>query len=200
MLLTIMQTGDDSAAGELANSNAIIMPANQGCLRYADAMRLGRNGRCADATAAAAAGDELLRGFPWYLHAVHRLVAEEAIQHGWGDPVGWLRPATEYFHHAGQARLASACASLLRKAGASLPHGGARYANVPAVFRARGVTARELEVLAALKEGLSNREIGARLYLSPKTVEKHVASLMNKLDVRTRAQLAAIAASGTVPT
>jgi DNA-binding NarL/FixJ family response regulator len=55
------------------------------------------------------------------------------------------------------------------------------------------VTERELEVLVNLADGLSNKQIGARLYLSPKTVEKHVASLMDKLDVRTRASLATIA-------
>ena len=52
-----------------------------------------------------------------------------------------------------------------------------------------GVTEREMEVLTILADGLSNKAIGARLYLSPKTVEKHVASLMDKLDVRTRSQL-----------
>jgi DNA-binding NarL/FixJ family response regulator len=61
------------------------------------------------------------------------------------------------------------------------------------------VTARELEVLEAVRDGLSNPEIAARLYLSRKTVEKHVGSLMNKLGVRARAQLAAIATSGTLP-
>jgi DNA-binding NarL/FixJ family response regulator len=53
-----------------------------------------------------------------------------------------------------------------------------------------------MEVLSLVAEGLSNRAIGDRLYLSPKTVEKHISSLMDKLDVRSRAQLAAIAASG----
>ena len=43
-----------------------------------------------------------------------------------------------------------------------------------------GVTARELEVLRLLGEGLSNKDIGARLYLSPRTVERHVASLTVK--------------------
>jgi DNA-binding NarL/FixJ family response regulator len=51
-----------------------------------------------------------------------------------------------------------------------------------------------MEVLAVLSDGLSNKEIAARLYLSPKTVEKHVASLMDKLEVRSRTQLAAMAA------
>jgi DNA-binding NarL/FixJ family response regulator len=60
-------------------------------------------------------------------------------------------------------------------------------------LRARSVTDREMEVLSLVTEGLSNRAIGDRLYLSPKTVEKHISSLMDKLDVRSRVQLTAIA-------
>ncbi|MBV8716066.1 MAG: helix-turn-helix transcriptional regulator [Chloroflexi bacterium] len=67
---------------------------------------------------------------------------------------------------------------------------------MPPALRARGVTGREMEVLSVIGDGLSNREIGARLYVSPKTIEKHISSLMDKLEVRTRAQLAAIGSSG----
>ena len=55
--------------------------------------------------------------------------------------------------------------------------------------------AKDAQILALLAEGLSNKEIAARLYLSPKTVEMHVASLMDKLEVRSRAQLGALAAT-----
>jgi DNA-binding NarL/FixJ family response regulator len=43
-------------------------------------------------------------------------------------------------------------------------------------------------------EGLSNPEIAATLVLSPRTVEKHVASLLTRTGSRSRAQLAALAA------
>ena len=49
---------------------------------------------------------------------------------------------------------------------------------------AAGVTAREAEVMDLLVDRLSNREIAQRLYLSPRTVEKHVASLLEKPGVR----------------
>ena len=55
-----------------------------------------------------------------------------------------------------------------------------------ASLRALGLTARELEVLRLLGEGLSNKDIGARLYLSPRTVERHVASLTAKAGVSRR--------------
>jgi DNA-binding NarL/FixJ family response regulator len=54
-----------------------------------------------------------------------------------------------------------------------------------------GVSAREREVLALLAEGLTDREIGERLGISPRTVETHVGSLLSKLGVRNRAQAAA---------
>jgi len=148
-----------------------------------------------------AAGDAAVaRSCPWGLHLGRRLVADEAILHAWGEPAMWLAEAALFFDSHGQPRIASACRSLLRKAGGQAIRSSRSHPNVPACFRVRGITEREMEVLSILGEGLSNRDIGERLYLSPKTVEKHVSSLMDKLDVRTRAQLAAIAASGVIPT
>jgi DNA-binding NarL/FixJ family response regulator len=64
---------------------------------------------------------------------------------------------------------------------------------VPPDLRAIGVTSREAEVLVLVAEGLTNQEIGARLHLSPRTVEKHVASLLAKTGHRRRTQLAGYA-------
>ena len=58
-----------------------------------------------------------------------------------------------------------------------------------------GVSAREAEVLAALSEHLTNAEIGARLFISIRTVESHVSSLLRKLQVADRRALAAVAAT-----
>jgi DNA-binding CsgD family transcriptional regulator len=52
---------------------------------------------------------------------------------------------------------------------------------------AAGVTVREAEVMDLVVERLSNREIAERLYLSPRTVEKHIASLLDKLGVERNA-------------
>ena len=51
---------------------------------------------------------------------------------------------------------------------------------IPAALRSAGVTVREYEILKLLADRLSNREIARRLHLSPRTVEKHVASLIVK--------------------
>ena len=56
-----------------------------------------------------------------------------------------------------------------------------------------GLTEREVEVLAALAEGLGNKEIGERLFISPRTVDTHRTNLMRKLDTHNVAALVRIA-------
>ncbi|MDQ2749827.1 MAG: LuxR C-terminal-related transcriptional regulator [Actinomycetota bacterium] len=58
-----------------------------------------------------------------------------------------------------------------------------------------GISAREAEVLAALGEHLSNAEIGAQLFISIRTVESHVSSLLRKFQVDDRRALATVAAN-----
>ena len=50
------------------------------------------------------------------------------------------------------------------------------------------LSGRELEVLALVAEGLSNREIGERLFITPGTVKNHVSDILAKLNVRDRTQ------------
>jgi len=52
------------------------------------------------------------------------------------------------------------------------------------------LTAQELQVALIVAEGASNREAAARLFLSPKTIEKHLGNAYRKLGVRSRTQLA----------
>jgi predicted ATPase/DNA-binding CsgD family transcriptional regulator len=61
--------------------------------------------------------------------------------------------------------------------------------------RADDLTARELQVAAAIARGLGNRAIGSELGIAPATVARHVANIMAKLDFSSRAQIAGWAAS-----
>ena len=63
-------------------------------------------------------------------------------------------------------------------------------AKVPAAY---GLTGRELEVLRLLAAGRTNTQIGAELYISPKTAGVHVSSILRKLGVSGRVQAAAVA-------
>ncbi|MDA1080616.1 MAG: response regulator transcription factor [Gemmatimonadetes bacterium] len=63
----------------------------------------------------------------------------------------------------------------------------------PAPRAAELLTARELEILAHIADGATNREIGTRLGISTRTVEAHRDSLMRKLGVRTVAGLTRLA-------
>jgi class 3 adenylate cyclase/tetratricopeptide (TPR) repeat protein len=67
------------------------------------------------------------------------------------------------------------------------------------VWAERGVTRREAEVLAAVGERLTNAEIAARLYVSERTVESHVSSLLRKLQAADRHELAQMVESKTGP-
>ena len=53
-------------------------------------------------------------------------------------------------------------------------------------------TNREIEVLQLISEGLVNREIGQRLFLSEETVKSHVRHLLAKLQARSRAHAVAV--------
>lgn len=63
-----------------------------------------------------------------------------------------------------------------------------------------GFTDREKEILVLVSEGLTNREIGKRLYLAEKTVKNIVSRLFTKLGVERRVQAAVIASHTLVPT
>ena len=55
------------------------------------------------------------------------------------------------------------------------------------------LTPRERDVLTALVDGSTNRQIAKRLFMSEKTVEMHVSRILAKLGVRNRLQAAAVA-------
>ena len=102
-----------------------------------------------------------------------------------------LREALAGFQRLGARSAAAIVARRLREGGArGLPRGPHRVTREnPA-----GLTAREAEVLALLGSGGSNAEIAARLFLSERTVEHHVAAVLRKLGVGSRGRAVSEAA------
>lgn len=91
--------------------------------------------------------------------------------------------ALERFRSLGARAAAEITVRRLRAMGARhIPRGPNRVAsNNPA-----GLTARELEVLRLVVEGLTDGEIAERLYLSRRTVSQHVSTILRKLDAKSR--------------
>ncbi|WP_066823565.1 helix-turn-helix transcriptional regulator [Sphingomonas mali] len=56
-----------------------------------------------------------------------------------------------------------------------------------------GLTRREIDVLGAIDKGWTNRQIGEQLFVSAKTIDHHVSSILGKLGARTRGEAAALA-------
>ncbi|MBG6137311.1 DNA-binding CsgD family transcriptional regulator/tetratricopeptide (TPR) repeat protein [Longispora fulva] len=166
---------------------------NQQFVLFARAILHGRSGRPVEAAEAFEAAVEAAAVFPMAAHLGRRLVAEAAIVDGWGEPAVWLRAAEEYFHTAEVPAVASACRALLRRAGASAVQRRAGRDQIPAELRACGVTVREFEVFELLADHPGNQGIAKRLYISPRTVEKHVASLLAKTGHPDRAALSGFA-------
>jgi DNA-binding NarL/FixJ family response regulator len=72
-------------------------------------------------------------------------------------------------------------------------HGSVIPFTAPATREAgQDPTAREIEVLQLVADGLVNREIGERLFLSEETVKSHVRHLLAKLQARSRAHAVAV--------
>jgi DNA-binding CsgD family transcriptional regulator len=182
-LLVLAAAGDQRAAGEIEAARASGLAAafaNRGLIGYAEAILAGRAGSGGRADELAEASERFLAPYPVWADLARMYAAEAALADGWGEPRRWLETARESFAVHGVEALAWRCATLLRGA-------------VPPSWASLGVTAREADVLRLVAEGLANKEIATRLYLSPRTVEKHVESLLRKTGARSRTQLVALA-------
>lgn len=97
--------------------------------------------------------------------------------------------ALEIFERHGARPIIEKLKQKMRAQGAHIPR-GPRPATRENPF---GLTAREMEVLSCLAEGLSNNAIAQKLSLSPRTVEHHIASILQKMGVGSRNEAVALA-------
>jgi DNA-binding NarL/FixJ family response regulator len=102
----------------------------------------------------------------------------------------WLRQALDLYEAMGATLDADRTRRALRDAGGAVPRRKRAAKPVPAELARAGVTAREAEVLQRIGQGAPNADIAEQLYVSVRTVESHVSSLLQKLGARNRAELA----------
>jgi DNA-binding NarL/FixJ family response regulator len=157
--------------------------------RAAVTLATGDAGRAAELAAAAVAQadeiEDLLDGVKARLLGASALDAAGRR----GDAVAELRRAAELAARGSAGKLGDQIARALRGLGESAP----RVAP-PRAVGADGfglLTEREREISELVAQGQSNKEVAAALFLSEKTVEKHLSRAFGKLGVRSRGELAA---------
>ncbi len=181
--LLLASAGDERAAAAIDEARRLgvtVNRLNRGLLGYAEAILAGRRGEPELASDAARAADADLAHYRVWGDVARLQAAALALADDWGQPQAWLEAAQASFAAHGIHALAARCGALL---------GGPP----PDRWTELRVTAREADVLVLVAEGLANKEIAAQLHVSPRTVEKHVESLLRKAGARSRTQLVAIA-------
>jgi DNA-binding CsgD family transcriptional regulator len=185
-----LEEGDLDGAEWVARRLDRLAAAQQGpYLRAVAALAKGRVCAASGQGDARACLHEALEGFaraqlPMELARARLELARAVAERSPSVAIAEAKAALEEFERLQAAGHADAAGALLRSLGAPIRTG-------PKGIGA--LTRREAEVLQLIGAGLSNPEIGERLYISRKTVEHHVGSVLSKLGLRNRAEAAAYA-------
>jgi ATP/maltotriose-dependent transcriptional regulator MalT len=197
-------TPDDGTAtallgrlGQAAQSPAAAgLPELAACHTLGLAEQTRQQGPCDPAAWAAAAtewerlGQPYRAAYAWFRQA-------EALLAGHGDrtsAAAVLGRAVAITGRLGARPLEGEVRALARRGRLSLaPPAPAAAACPPTPAAQLGLTRREVEVLALVAAGRSNRQIARALFISPKTVGVHVSNILAKLGVAGRVEAAAIA-------
>ena len=195
LLETVLDaSGDGGAAAreQIRTGPQASSPYNRFVLRYADAVAHGRAGEKEQAEQVFADAEWPFPGRePWMEVHARVLVARAAAADGWGAPEQWFRQALDALVDYGQTEAASACRVAMREAGIAVPRRAVGSDRVPAHLQRIGVTAREYDVLEMVVDGMPNKVIADRLFLSVRTVETHVARLLQRTGAPDRGALTA---------
>jgi DNA-binding CsgD family transcriptional regulator len=123
---------------------------------------------------------------PMLRAAMHRELAEAVAFSNQAMAISEARAALAIHQSVGSPE-AVADVNLLRRLGVE-----ARYEPPPIDDPLAQLSRRERDVLALLREELSNRLIGERLFISPRTAEHHVSTILSKLGLRSRIEILAL--------
>jgi ATP/maltotriose-dependent transcriptional regulator MalT len=177
----LASTGDRRAAHAVVDARRLGLGGfnlNAGLLSCAEAIIAGRSGDWMAARRAFGAAEaDFVNCLTWN-DVARWMAAESAATVGWDEPRWWLTGVGDRLAGRGLQHLAERCREL---------------AGGPGRWAGLGITTREADVLDLVVQGLANKEIAARLVLSPRTVEKHVEALLRKLEARSRTHLVAVA-------
>jgi DNA-binding CsgD family transcriptional regulator len=160
--------------------------ANWAARGYSAAIWALRHGRSPSESIAEA--DHLVRHTPFHRHVLRMIIAPVVYQAGL-EPLaeGWLREADAFCTAAGERALQRRARQVLASIGAKVPKGS--KAAIPPHLARLGITARETEILRLVNAGLSNADISHRLFISTRTVESHVSSMLHKTGRASREHL-----------
>lgn len=114
---------------------------------------------------------------------------ERALALAEGDAAGCAEALTILSELGADAVAARVRDDMRRRGIAAVPRGPRESTRA----NPRGLTRRQMDVLALLDRGLSNAEIADKLCVSPKTIDHHVSAILAKLDVASRGQAASVA-------
>ncbi len=178
--LVLAARGDrraQAAIDEALQQGVAAINLNRAMIGYAQAILVGRRGDARRARELRALADTGWTNCEGWADLARVLAAPVAGPDGWAEVAPWLGGAEDRFAERGLPALSRRCRDVLAEMSLN-------------PWAAAGVSAREADVLRLLAEGLTNKDIAARLDLSPRTVEKHVESLLRKVGARSRTELA----------
>ncbi|MGI5161230.1 AAA family ATPase [Microbispora sp. CA-102843] len=161
-------TRDPDRLALAARCHALLAPPAEAGERFTQALELHRQGACAFETART----RLLYG--GMLRRSRRPGAAREHLHG----------ALETFERYGARLWSEHARAELRAAGESVRPSGSRSE------AGRLLTAQQFQIATLVAEGATNREVAARLFISPRTVEHHLRNIFARLGVRSRVELA----------
>jgi DNA-binding CsgD family transcriptional regulator len=192
----LLRGDTDAAAAAAARVTALANAAESEALQALAASARGRVATTVgDPDAAVAELTTAARGFEQSAQPLQagtaRLELAEAFAAS-GDTasaVAEARAALTVFERLGATPMIDRAVQVLRQLGARV------RSRADGATAMAALTPREAEVLDLVRQGLSNAEIGRRLFISAKTAEHHVGRVLTKLGVRSRTEAAALAAS-----